>query len=129
MEADSIERAVPDLSLLISTQPPIRAIAGFASPMLEDFLRGPAADGHVQIDAHHAEIVSEDGQRLEGWITVASDGASAPTIQMQSALLASAVSICQGPETLLGLVDDTTPVRVQSPLQDAMTCLVMPMRP
>ncbi|GAP80427.1 hypothetical protein Y09_3285 [Brachybacterium sp. SW0106-09] len=48
---------------------------------------------------------------------------------MQSALLASAVSICQGPEILLGLVDESTPVRVQSPLQDAMTCLVMPMRP
>lgn len=53
-EASSIESSVPDLSLLISTQPPIRAIAGFASQQLEDFLRAPAADEHVLIDAHHA---------------------------------------------------------------------------
>lgn len=128
-ETPSIERAVPDLSLLISTQPPIRTIAGFASQMLEDFLQGPAADGHVLIDAHHAEIVGNDEQRLQGWVATASRDTGALQIQMQSALLASAVSICQGPEILLGLVDESTPVRVQSPLQDAMTCLVMPMRP
>lgn len=128
-EMPSIERAVPDLSLLISTQPPIRMIAGFASQMLEDFLQGPAPDGHVHIDACSAEIVGYGDQRLQGWAATASDDTGPLRIQMQSALLASAVSICPGPEILLGLVDESTPVRVQSPLQDAMTCLVMPMRP
>lgn len=128
-ETPSVERAVPDLSLLISTQPPTRTIAGFASQALEDFLRAPAADDHVLIDAHHGEIVSNNEQRLQGWVSTASRDSGALRIQMQSELLASAVSICQGPETLLGLVDASTPVRVQSPLQDAMACLVMPMRP
>jgi DNA polymerase-3 subunit beta len=128
-EASSIERSVPDLSLLISTQPQIRAIAGFASQQLEDFLQAPTADGHVLIDAHEAAIVGKGDQRLQGWVTAASGDIATARIQMQSALLASAVSICQGPEVLLGLVDETTPVRVQSPFQDAMTCLVMPMRP
>lgn len=128
METPSVERAVPDLSLLISTQPPTRTIAGFASQALEDFLRAPAADDHVLIDARHGEIVSNNEQRLQGWVPTASRDSGALRIQMQSELLASAVSICQGPETLLGLVDASTPVRVQSPLQDAMACLVMPMR-
>lgn len=128
-ETRSIERTVPDLSLLVSTQPPIRSTAGFASQGLEDFLQGPAADGHVLIDACNAEIVGYDDQRLQGWVATDSGDTAPLQIQMQSALLASAVSICPGPEILLGLVDESTPVRVQSPLQDAMTCLVMPMRP
>lgn len=128
-ETRSVERAVPDLSLLISTQPPTRTIAGFASQVLGDFLRAPAADGHVLIDTHQGELVGNDEQRLRGWVSTASRDSGTQQIQMQSALLASAVSICQGPEILLGLVDESTPVRVQSPLQDSMTCLVMPMRP
>ncbi|MBP2411163.1 MerR family transcriptional regulator [Brachybacterium fresconis] len=128
-ETRSVERSVPDLSLLISTQPPTRTIAGFASLALKDFLQGPSADDHVLIDAHRREIVGNDEHRLQGWVSTASRESGALRIQMQSALLASAVSICQGPEILLGLVDESTPVRVQSPLQDAMTCLVMPMRP
>lgn len=128
-ETRSVERAVPDLSLLISTQPPVRTIAGFATQGLADFLRSPSAEGHVLIDAHQGEILGTVEQRLQGWVATASRGSGALRVQMQSALLASAVSICHGSETLLGLVDESTPVRVQSPLQDAMTCLVMPMRP
>lgn len=124
----SIERAVPDLSLLISTQPPVRAVAGFASLALDELLRGPAADGHAVIDTRHGEVVGGD-QSISGWVATATGAAGPLRIQMQSTLLAAAVSICQGPEIVIGLVDETTPVRVHSPLQDTMTCLVMPMRP
>lgn len=127
-ESPSVERAVPDLSLLISTQPPIRAIAGFASLALDELLRGPAADGHVVIDTRHAEVVGGD-RSLPGWVATATGNAAPLRIQMQSALLAAAVAICQGPEIVIGLVDESTPARVHSPLQDTMTCLVMPMRP
>lgn len=124
----SVDRAVPDLSLLVSTQPPVRAAAGFAVRALGDLLQGSAADQHVVIDDGRAVISSGD-KSLPGWAATDADTAGPLRIQLQTALLAATVSTCTGPEVVLGVVDENTPVRVSSPLQDTMTCLVMPMRP
>lgn len=127
-ETASVDRAVPDLSLLVSTQPPVRAVAGFAVRALGELLQGSAADPHVVIDDGRAVISSGD-QSLPGWAATDADTPGPVRIELQSALLAAAVSICTGPEVVLGVVDESTPVRIGSPLQDTMTCLVMPMRP
>ena len=127
-ETASVDRAVPDLGLLVSTQPPVRAVAGFAVRALDELLERSAADQHVIIDGSRAVISSGD-QSLPGWAAADADTTGPLRIQLQSALLESTVSICTGPEVVLGVVDVSTPVRVGSPLQDTMTCLVMPMRP
>lgn len=127
-ETASVDRDVPDLSLLVSTQPPVRAAAGFEAQVLSELLRSSASDHHVIIDGIRAVISSGD-RSLPGWAAMDDDIAGSLRIKLQTALLEAAVSICSGPEVVLGVVDESTPVRVGSPLQDTMTCLVMPMRP
>lgn len=126
-ETASVDRDVPDLSLLVSTQPPVRAVAGFEAQDLSELLRSSAGDQHVTIDGSRAAISSGDRSH-RGWAAVDADTTGPLRIQLQTALLEAAVSICSGPEVVLGVVDESTPVRVSSPLQDTMTCLVMPMR-
>ncbi|UVY84373.1 MerR family transcriptional regulator [Brachybacterium sp. NBEC-018] len=137
VEAAAVERDVPDLSLLVSTQPPLRAVAGFAAAELVTQLRARAAEqdraegpGHVDlhVGATGAEILVDDGPVLQGWASPLREEDGPLRLRLQAALLAPAVSICQGAVVLLGVVDASTPVRVHTPVQDAMTCLVMPMR-
>lgn len=127
-ETSSIERAVPDLSLLVSSQPPVRAAAGFDSTALDGLLLGPVAERHVVVDTRRAEMVGGD-RSIPGWVATVTGPDISVRIQLQTALLSAAVSLCLGPEIVLGIVDGSTPVRVSSPLQDTVTCLVMPMRP
>lgn len=125
LQADTIERAVPDLHLLVHSQPSARAVGLLDKERLQTLLQ-ESSDDHVQIDIHAGVVRNRDGRQVPLRTRHAPE---MPSIQMQSTLLASAISICPGLDASLGLVDDTTPVRVGSPLQDSLTALVMPMRP
>lgn len=126
-----VERAVPDLGLLVATQPPARAVAGFPRADLRRLFDRPGAGDqlHLTIDRGTCVLRAEGGQVLEGWASPASGADEEAATLLGAALLSAAVSVCAGDEVTLSLVDATTPVRVGSPVQDTAICLVMPMRP
>lgn len=140
LEAPSADRAVPDLARIVTTQPAAQAAVGFPRQELEAFLadrrpgRTRGADGvvrlHLELDGDVARLLLVDGPGalLEGWASVSGEGAPGRVL-LQARLLGAAVASCAGDEIVLDLVDGETPVRVHSPIQDTMTCLVMPMRP
>ena len=127
----TVERTVPDLGLLVSTQPPARVLAWF-----------PRSELRTVFDhtGQKEKLLVVSG---EGTSTLhAGDSRSAPPILHGSAtsgekvevlmgrrLLSAAVATCPGDDVMLTLVDTTTPVRVSSPDQENLTCLVMPMLP
>ncbi|SLM96232.1 Transcriptional regulator, MerR family [Corynebacterium xerosis] len=127
----AVDRAVPDLGRLVSTQPSARALAGFDRAELQEVLdRSDQSDKLLLVvgngtTALHAGGARDDAPVLSGWAT--------PDEQLEvlvgRALFAAAVAVCPGEEIVLSLVDTTTPVRVASPVQDTLTCLVMPMLP
>lgn len=127
----AVERAVPDLGLLVSTQPPARSLAGFDRPELQEALDRPGQGEKLLLvvgegtSTLRAGGTPEDAPTLRGWAT--------PDEQFEvlvgRALLSAAVAVCPGEEIVLSLVDTTTPVRVTSPVQESLTCLVMPMLP
>lgn len=127
----TVDRAVPDLALLVSSQPPARLLAGFDRVELREFLAHPSRSDKLQLVLHqgmavlHADGSSEVTPALHGWVC---DGEPLDVL-LGRALLAAAVAVCPGDAVVLSLVDATTPVRVTSPVQDTLTCLVMPMRP
>lgn len=127
----AVEREVPDLGRLVSTQPPARALAGFQRFALEEVLDRPGQSEKLLLVIEAGTSVlraggtSEDAPVLHGW--AASDGQL--EVLVGRALLAAAVTVCPGEEIVLSLVDTTTPVRVASPVQESLTCLVMPMLP
>lgn len=137
LEAPSADRAVPDLARLVTSQPAARATVGLPRLELAAFTAGRRtveADGAVtlrlELDGDGARLipVEEPGDVLVGWASTS--GAEAPSsVLLQARLLRAAAVCCAGEEVILDLVDGETPVRVHSPVQDAMTCLVMPMRP
>lgn len=126
--ADRIERGVPDLGRLLSTQPSAVRTVGFPQGPLAGFLRSETGRVHLMLDDARAAIVGDEGSTIEGW---ASEGGEPGRIcvMFQAALLAAPITLCHGAEVLIEVVDDQTPVRVLSPLSDDLTCLVMPMRP
>lgn len=125
-----VERVVPDLGLLVATQPPARAVAGFARAELRELLARPEQGEQLHLSlARGTCVLRADGARvLEGWDSPTSGADEEPEVLLGWALLAAAVSVCAGDEVTLSLVDAATPVRVGSPVQDTATCLVMPMR-
>lgn len=127
--APSVERSVPDLGLLVATQPAAQLIAGFSSTDLAAQLDDSAGRPHVRLVAREGALVLTGDAAVSGWAWTAPGCPDALELRMQPGLLASAVSACPGPEVLISLVDGTTPIRVQSRDQETMTCLVMPMRP
>lgn len=126
-----IERAVPDLGLLVSTQPPARAVAGFARSELQGLLVPPAPSTQLRlvVDGSTAVLHAGEAPALHGWASCCVRADGGLEVLIGRALLAAAVAVCTGAEVTLALVDPTTPVRVTSPIQDTLTCLVMPMRP
>ena len=128
--AELVQRAVPDLGLLVATQPPARAVAGFPRGELQELLSRPGLGDQLHLSlARGSCVLRDDGARgLEGWASPTSRADEEPEILLGRALMASAVSVCTGDEVTLSLVDATTPVRVGSPVQDSLTALVMPMR-
>lgn len=113
----AVERAVPDLGRLVSTQPPARALAGFDRATLQEVLDRPGQGEKLLLvvdegtTALHADGNRDNAPVLSGWAT--------PGEQLEvlvgQALLAAAVAVCPGEEIVLSLVDTTTPVRVASP--------------
>ncbi|MGP9583584.1 MerR family transcriptional regulator [Brachybacterium sp. AOP35-5H-19] len=126
-----IERAVPDLGLLVSSQPPARAVAGFARTDLQDLLvsTGQSAPLRLVVEGSTAILHAGEAPSLHGWASCDAGSEGGLEVLMGRALLAAAVSACTGEEMTLSLVDPSTPVRVTTPIQDTLTCLVMPMRP
>lgn len=124
-----IERAVPDLGRLVSTQPPARALLGFERTKLQSLLGSSDRESPLRLVVEGGTAVLDDGEApaLRGWASPV-DADDALEVLMGRALLASAVSTCAGGEVTLAVVDPTTPVRITSPIQDTLTCLVMPMR-
>lgn len=127
----AVERAVPDLGRLVSTQPPARALAGFVRAELQEVLDRPDQNEKLLLivsegtTALHAGGNRDDAPALSGWATRGEQ----LEVLVGWALFAAAVAVCPGEEIVLSLVDTTTPVRVASPVQDTLTCLVMPMLP
>ncbi|MGP9683818.1 MULTISPECIES: MerR family transcriptional regulator [unclassified Brachybacterium] len=127
----AVERAVPDLGRLVSTQPPARALAGFDRAELQEILdrSGLSEKLLLVVDggktALHAGGAQDDAPVLNGWAT----RGERLEVLVGRALFAAAIAVCAGEEIVLSLVDTITPVRVASPVQDTLTCLVMPMLP
>lgn len=127
----AVEREVPDLGRLVSTQPPARTLAGFDKTELQEILDRPGQSEKLLLDISEGASTLRAGNLLEaspvlrGWATPG----ETLEVLVGRALLAAAVAICPGEEIVLSLVDTTTPVRVASPAQESLTCLVMPMLP
>jgi DNA polymerase III subunit beta len=120
----TVERDVPDLGLLVSTQPSARVVTGFRRADLVELLARPSLGEKVQL------VITPEGAQvaaappLLGWAS----GSESVSVLLQAALLAAAVAICPGEEVLISVTDESTPVRVTAPVQDTLTTLVMPMR-
>lgn len=125
----TVERSVPDLGLLVSSQPAARFTVGFERAELSDHLARSesATQLHLVIDGEGG--ILQAGRELRGWVSRRADDTQRSEVLLQAALLAAAVAACPGPEVVLSVVDGSTPIRVSSPVQDTFTALVMPMRP
>ncbi|APX33477.1 hypothetical protein BH708_12965 [Brachybacterium sp. P6-10-X1] len=125
----TLERSVPDLGLLVSSQPAARFAVGFERAELSDHVaRGESVTPlRLVIDGEVATL--QAGWALRGWASRRPDDTERSEVLLQTALLAAAVAACPGPDVVLSVVDGSTPLRVSSPVQDTFTALVMPMRP
>lgn len=135
----SADGSVPDLDRLVTSQPPARAVVGFGRDALLDGVASPrrwTGDGEVglrlrlEIDGRVARLhrLEEPSRPLTGWAST--ESADAPgQVLLQAALLEVAVERCPSGDVVLAVVDGLTPLRVLSPSQDTLTCLVMPLRP
>lgn len=128
--ATLVERAVPDLGRLVSTQPPARAMAGFERSALHALLTSPERSEQLRLVVAGAIASLEAGgvSVIEGWASPTTPADDELEVLLGGPLLSSAVSVCAGDEVTLALVDAATPVRLSSPVQETLTCLVMPMR-
>jgi len=137
-EVPAVEGAVPDLDRLVATQPPARAMAGFRRDALLALVAGThrwQGGGEagprlrLEVDGQVARLRRLEGpsRALLGW-AVREGGTASADVLLQAALLETAVERCPGREVVLAVVDGETPLRVLSPSQDTLTCLVMPMR-
>lgn len=125
----TVERSVPDLGLLVSTQPAARVVAGFERAALSEHLARPQGASPLRLVTHGESATLHMGRVLQGWASPGAGGPGQTDVLLQSALLAAAVTVCPGEEIVLSVVDGSTPVRVGSPVQDTATSLVMPMLP
>lgn len=131
--------SVPDLDRLVATQPPPRAVVGLDREELLEFITSPRrwrgseevglrlrleVDGKVA----HLHRLDDSSRTLTGWASLDDDGVPKGVL-VQAALLEAGAERCPPGEVVLAVVDGATPLRVMSPSQDTLTCLVMPMRP
>lgn len=128
VRSETVERAVPDLGLLVSTQPPARVVTGFRRADLVDLLARPSLGDTLRLVAQAESATFFADPPLHGWASAPRADCDPLSILLQPALLAAAVAICPAEEVLISLTDESTPARVTSPVQDTLTLLVMPMR-
>lgn len=124
--AHSVERSVPDLRRLVSTLPPPQFSAGFDRAELLAQLSVESGRNQVRFWAlgNVARVLTDDA--VDGWASAEGIKTSPFEILLSRRLLQQAVSVCPGADVVIGLVDEYTPVRLESPLQGSLSCLIMP---
>ncbi|UEJ81583.1 MerR family transcriptional regulator [Brachybacterium halotolerans subsp. kimchii] len=125
----AVDRAVPHLGLLVTTQPDPVVLMSVDRLSLLDALQSHAPNEPLRICAIDEQARVGD-EILQGWSRgpAAHAESGGATIHIQPALLARAITLVDGADVLLSWSGADAPMFVEPDAHDTLTCLVMPMR-